>query len=190
MSSCYLRSLFGAAGLYEESESNDVSDPYYSHADAAYKGPAGTLADISPQHEEFGKRYNESDRDDYVQLCLFCHSLSAGDGLKMGLASTSAAGAMSSSDKSKLDNADVTAYTGGNGVEINNHVVSTKVNAGNGLSLDAANGITMAAVSASTDGVGGSAGAMTAADKEKLDGFRIATSDEVTAVINAISISD
>ena len=112
------------------------------------------------------------------------------NGLKMGLASTSAAGAMSSSDKSKLDNADVTAYTEGNGVEINNHVVSAKVNAGNGLSLDAANGITMAAVSASTDGVGGSAGAMTAADKEKLDGFRIATSGEVTAVINAISISD
>lgn len=112
------------------------------------------------------------------------------NGLKMGLASTSAAGAMSSSDKSKLDNADVTAYTEGNGVEINNHVVSAKVNAGNGLSLDATNGITMAAVSASTDGVGGSAGAMTAADKEKLDGFRIATSAEVTAVINAINISD
>ena len=86
------------------------------------------------------------------------------NGLELATATASTAGAMSAADKDKLDNADVTAYTAGNGADITNHVVSAVVDTtnANGLSVGA-NGIALAAATAST------AGAMSAADKSKLD---------------------
>ena len=89
-----------------------------------------------------------------------------------GVATTSANGLMSSTDKSKLDSADVTAYTGSGAVSISNHVVS------------------VAAASASASGEGGNAGTMSASDKEKLDNIRPATTAEVEAVIAALSSLD
>ena len=68
-----------------------------------------------------------------------------------GVATQDANGLMSSTDKTKLDNADVTAYTGSGAIDITNHVVS------------------IAAASPSTSGSGGNAGTMSATDKEKLD---------------------
>lgn len=91
-----------------------------------------------------------------------------GNGIELALATGTTAGAMSAADKAKLDDADVTAYTAGNGVAISNHEVSATVVAANGLSVGS-KGIAMATATASTAGVGGSNGAMTAADKEKLD---------------------
>jgi hypothetical protein len=114
-----------------------------------------------------------------------------GIGLAQAVASTSgaggSAGAMSASDKEKLDNADVTAYSGGNGINIIDHGVSINVDGANsnGLSATAA-GLALAAAVASTDGAGGSAGAMTATDKEKLDNVTVATAAEVQAVIEAL----
>lgn len=67
----------------------------------------------------------------------------------------------------------VDVYTAGNGIDINaSNVVSVKVDSSNanGLSVGA-NGLSLSSVSPSTGGTGGSAGAMTAADKEKLDGI-------------------
>ena len=85
-----------------------------------------------------------------------------------GVATQSGNGLMSSTDKTKLDNADVTAYTGAGAISVTNHEIS------------------VAAAAASTSGVGGSAGTMSAADKEKLDNA------DVTAYTGsgAISISD
>lgn len=68
-----------------------------------------------------------------------------------GVATTSANGLMSATDKEKLDNADVTAYTGTGAISVSSHVIS------------------VGAASPSTSGVGGAAGTMSAADKEKLD---------------------
>ena len=102
-------------------------------------------------------------------------------GLKINLATTSAAGAMSASDKSKLDNADVTAYTQGNGIAIANHVVSAVVDStnANGLSVGS-NGIALAAATSSA------AGAMSAADKAKLDDVEVASAADIAAVIAAL----
>ena len=85
-----------------------------------------------------------------------------------GVATPSGNGLMSSTDKTKLDNADVTAYTGSGAISISNHEVS------------------IAAASASTSGVGGNAGTMSATDKEKLDGFTEATDNEVQAIIDGL----
>lgn len=81
----------------------------------------------------------------------------------------------------------VDIYTNGNGLNLNNGQFSIKLNATNpGLGVDAnglkivlgtntnglsltANGLELAAASPSTAGVGGNAGAMSAADKEKLN---------------------
>ena len=68
-----------------------------------------------------------------------------------GVATQSGNGLMSSTDKTKLDNADVTAYTGAGAIEVNNHEIS------------------VSPATPSTSGTGGSAGSMSAADKEKLD---------------------
>ena len=80
------------------------------------------------------------------------------------------AGAMSSADKYKLDNADVTAYEAGNGIAVSNHTISAVVDSSNanGLSVGV-DGLAMATVTASTNGSGGTNGAMLATDKEKLD---------------------
>lgn len=110
------------------------------------------------------------------------NGLSVGaNGIALAAATTSGAGAMSAADKTKLDAADVTAYTAGNGVDVTNHVVSAVVDGSNanGLSVGA-NGIALAA--ATTSG----AGAMSAADKTKLDDITIATTAEVNAVIAAL----
>ncbi len=66
----------------------------------------------------------------------------------------------------------VDVYTAGNGIDITSNEISVVVDSNNarGLSVTA-NGLALAAAVASTSGVGGSAGAMTAADKEKLDGI-------------------
>ena len=149
------------------------------------------------------------------------------------------AGAMSAADKEKLDNADVSAYTAGNGIDITSHAVSVKANDGikvtaagvgvkiassgaNGLSVDS-NGVTLATASGAayvqatgqyyiegttyyTDSTGATevdttgftgntdvseyyvakvatSGAMSAADKTKLDGFVVADSTDVTSAI-------
>lgn len=80
------------------------------------------------------------------------------------------AGAMSSADKYKLDNADVTPYTEGNGIDITNHTVSVVVDSSNanGLGVTSA-GVKLDVVTPSVSGVGGTNGAMSAEDKEKLD---------------------
>lgn len=96
-------------------------------------------------------------------------------------------GAMTASDKEKLDNADVTPYTAGNGILIMDHSISARVDGTNANGLTAgANGIALAAVVASTSGAGGSNGAMTATDKEKLDGITEATTAEVESAIEAL----
>lgn len=125
-----------------------------------------------------------------------------------GVATQSGNGLMSASDKTKLDNADVTAYTGTGAIDITNHTVSIaaatttaagSMSAADKAKLDAADVtaytgtgaiditnhvVSVAAATPSTSGVGGSAGTMSAADKEKLDDFDLATTEEVNAVIN------
>lgn len=78
------------------------------------------------------------------------------------------------------------ALQGSDSISIVDGVISAIVNAVNGLSVDSTNGISLAAVTASVNGVGGSNGAMLATDKEKLDSLVEATDQEVAAVIAAI----
>lgn len=85
-----------------------------------------------------------------------------------GVATQSGNGLMSSTDKTKLDNADVTAYTGTGAIDVTNHVIS------------------VAAASPSTSGSGGNAGTMSAADKEKLDDIEVASSSDIDAIKAAI----
>lgn len=82
-----------------------------------------------------------------------------------GVATQSANGLMSSTDKTKLDNADVTAYTGTGAIDVTNHVIS------------------VAAASPSTSGAGGNAGTMSATDKEKLDSIETATAQDIADLI-------
>lgn len=77
-----------------------------------------------------------------------------------GVATQSGNGLMSASDKTKLDNADVTAYTGSGAVDVTNHV------------------ITVGAASASA------AGTMSASDYSKLANIEIATEAQVQEAIN------
>ena len=65
----------------------------------------------------------------------------------------------------------VDVYTAGDGLALNGGQFSVTIdsNNANGLSVGA-NGLALAAVTASASGVGGSNGAMLATDKEKLDG--------------------
>jgi hypothetical protein len=93
-------------------------------------------------------------------------------------ASTTAPGTMSAADKAKLDGADVTPYTAGNGIDVTNHVISAVVDNSNanGLSVGA-NGLTLAPATTNA------AGAMSAADKTKLDDITIATASEVETMI-------
>ena len=65
----------------------------------------------------------------------------------------------------------VDVYTAGNGLTVSNNEFSVVIDStnANGLSVGA-NGIALAPASASTNGTGGSNGAMIATDKEKLDG--------------------
>ena len=136
-----------------------------------------------------------------------------------GVATQSGNGLMSSADKTKLDNADVTAYTGTGAIDVTNHVISvaaaspsTSGTGGNAGTMSAADKekldnadvtaytgsgaisitnhvVSVAAASPSTSGVGGAAGTMSAADKEKLDNFEFATSTEVQEVIDSLFAS-
>lgn len=125
-----------------------------------------------------------------------------------GVATESANGLMSATDKTKLDNADVTAYTGTGAIDVTNHVISIaaatssaagSMSAEDKAKLDAADVtaytgtgaiditnhvVSVAAAAASTSGVGGNAGTMSATDKEKLDGITTATDTEITELIN------
>lgn len=74
-------------------------------------------------------------------------------------------------------------YSKGDGIDITNNVISADVAAGNGLSINSTSKkIEMAAASASTSGVGGNAGAMSAADKEKLDGLTFAQNSDIDEI--------
>ncbi len=66
----------------------------------------------------------------------------------------------------------VDIYTAGNGIDITSNAISVVIDStnANGLSVDA-NGVALATAVASTSGVGGSNGAMTAAQAEKLAGI-------------------
>ncbi len=87
----------------------------------------------------------------------------------------------------------VDVYTAGNGININSsNVVSAVVdsNNANGLSVGA-NGLALATVSASSSGVGGSNGAMTAAQAEKLAGLENTTAGngiDITSHVASIKI--
>jgi hypothetical protein len=73
----------------------------------------------------------------------------------------------------------VDVYNEGNGIELGpNNTFSVKINSSNanGLSVDS-NGLALGLATASTDSVGGSNGAMSAIDKEKLD-ILVETSNE------------
>ena len=110
------------------------------------------------------------------------NGLSVGaSGIALAAATTSTAGAMSASDKTKLDNADVTAYTAGNGISVTSHEVAAVVDSSNanGLSVGAS-GIALAAATSSTPG------AMSAADKTKLDSYTEATDAEVAEIVDGI----
>ena len=74
------------------------------------------------------------------------------------------------------------ALSGSSSVDITNGVVSAIVNAANGLS-SGPNGISLAPVVASANGEGGSNGAMTAAQAEKLAGLEVATAQQVEDMI-------
>lgn len=121
-----------------------------------------------------------------------------------GVATQSGNGLMSSTDKTKLDNADVTAYTGTGAIDITNHVVSiaaasttapgtmsaadkqklddADVTAYTGTgAIDVTNHVV--SISAATTSA---AGSMSAADKTKLDDIEIASASDVAAVIAAL----
>ena len=72
--------------------------------------------------------------------------------------------------------------SGSDSINIANGIISAIVNSGNGLS-SGANGITLNTVVASTNGTGGSNGAMTAAQAEKLASINIATTQQLNDMI-------
>jgi hypothetical protein len=75
----------------------------------------------------------------------------------------------------------VDIYTAGNGLTESNNEFSVVVdsNNANGLSVGA-NGVALALAVASTSGVGGSAGAISAADQEYINGLKSATLADIT----------
>lgn len=75
----------------------------------------------------------------------------------------------------------VDVYTAGNGLTESNNEFSVVVdsNNANGLSVGA-NGVALALAVASTSGVGGSAGAISAADQEYINGLKSATLADIT----------
>lgn len=75
----------------------------------------------------------------------------------------------------------VDVYTAGNGLTLSNGQFSVTVDSSNanGLSVGA-NGVAMALAVASTNGTGGSAGAISAADQEYINGLKSATLADIT----------
>lgn len=119
-----------------------------------------------------------------------------------GVATQSANGLMSATDKAKLDNADVTAYTGTGAVDVTNHQISvapaSTTDAGLMSATDKAK-LDDADVTAYTGSgavsvanhvisvapaTSSAAGTMSATDKAKLDDFVIATAQDIQDVIN------
>ena len=83
------------------------------------------------------------------------------------------------------------ALQGSSSIEISNGVISAIVNATNGLSIDANNGISLATVVASASGAGGSNGAMTAAQAEKLAGLENTTAGngiDITSHVASVQV--
>lgn len=99
-------------------------------------------------------------------------------------------GAMTAAQAEKL--AGLENATAGNGIDITNHEVSVQVDSTNARGLStSANGLSLALVtpdtySGDTKTADGTAGAMSSADKYKLDSLVEATDQEVAAVIAAI----
>jgi hypothetical protein len=75
----------------------------------------------------------------------------------------------------------VDVYTAGNGLSLSNGQFSVVVDSSNanGLSVGA-NGVAMALAVASTNGTGGSAGAISAADQEYINGLKSTTLADIT----------
>jgi hypothetical protein len=133
------------------------------------------------------------------------NGLSVGsNGVELALASTTAAGAMSAADKTKLDDADVTPYTGAGAVSVIGHEISVAaasttaagtMSAADKAKLDGADVTAYTgtgavsvlnheiSVAAATQSA---AGTMSAADKTKLDGLETATDAEVQAILDSI----
>jgi len=137
-----------------------------------------------------------------------------------GVATQSGNGLMSATDKAKLDNADVTAYTGTGAVSVSDHEISVGAAAPSTSGVGGAAGtmsatdkekldnadvtaytgsgavsitnhvVSVAAAVASSSGVGGNAGTISAESQEKLDNIRSATAAEVDAVIAALDSLD
>lgn len=83
----------------------------------------------------------------------------------------------------------VDTYTSGNGIDISTlNVVSIKIDASNANGLSTgADGLKLALATAHSDGeTGGTAGAMSADDKTKLDGIETATDEEVEEMLDGI----
>jgi len=75
----------------------------------------------------------------------------------------------------------VNIYTGGDGVTVANNAVSVKIDGANANGLTVgADGLALAAATATA------AGAMSAADKTKLDALTYATDEEVAAMLNEV----
>lgn len=117
-----------------------------------------------------------------------------------GTATQSGNGLMSATDKTKLDNADVTAYTGSGAIDVTNHVVSVApattsaagtMSAEDKAKLDGAD-VTAYSGSGAIDvtnhvvsvaaATTSAAGTMSAEDKAKLDSFEEATATDIAAI--------
>ena len=127
-----------------------------------------------------------------------------------GVATQSGNGLMSASDKTKLDNADVTAYTGSGAIDVSNHVISVAaasttapgtMSAEDKAKLDGADVtaytgdgaisitnhvVSVAAATPSSSGVGGNAGTMSAAEAEKLADIETATAQDIADLVAAL----
>lgn len=75
----------------------------------------------------------------------------------------------------------VNVYTGGDGITVTDSSIALKVNSANanGLTVDE-NGLALSAATSTT------AGAMSAADKIKLDSIQFATDEEVSAMLDSV----
>lgn len=122
------------------------------------------------------------------------NGLSVGNnGLGLGTAGAASTGALSSTDWNTF-NGKQNALTAGVGVNASdfangtlNIVGDLDPYTGDGTIVTVNNHvINVAAATASTSGVGGNAGTMSAADKEKLDGFSTASAADIQEIIDGI----
>ena len=123
-------------------------------------------------------------------------SIDANNGISLATVVASASGAggsngaMTAAQAEKLAGLENT--TAGNGIDITSHVASVQVDSNNARGLStSANGLALALAtpdtySGDTKTADGAAGALSSADKYKLDSLVEATDQEVAAVIAAI----